>query len=163
MKTHSLFQYATIVLEAEDDLFPGLDSSVFDDALSDGNEEKDGIKRVRNLEDTLYNLYQLDKENIDKVEDHLTNNNALINMRRTDKPPGPNVVPYTSFDWFDKYPNVRVRVGSRGIDKSSPIFNTVEGDIRTLNTHMRRLMLHHDKLAQSTKERRRITDDKWPR
>ncbi len=143
MKLYDIITYSTLS-ENDDDMFPGVGSSVFNDVKAKDQPEIDPddttwmekqMKKYMTLEDIYYTKrWQILKDMGD---------NAALNTY----PPGsddPNVVMYKTFDWFDKYSDVGIK-HYHGIEKSSPYFKDIENTARVLDKYSKRMKFFTNK------------------
>ena len=142
MKTHNILSHKPFVLEAEDDLFPGLDSSVLGskkkevdtDGLTKRQLEVE-VERLNNLQKDFFRAYT-------RLWDHFEENDAL-QAHGSD----PNETPYLYFDWLDKYESVKDELSYYGINKNSPLFSNIEKHVRALDDYRKRQMYYSGKAA----------------
>lgn len=130
-----------IILEAEDDLFPGLDSST----LGSKKEEVDTdnltsmraeVERLVDLQHGFFRAYT-------RLWDHFEKNDAL-QPHGTDR----DEIDYLDFDWLDKYESVSDELSYYGINKTSPLLKDIEKHVRTMDSHRKRQRHYSDKAAE---------------
>ena len=150
MKTHSLFYRTKIVLEAEDDLFPGIDSSAFDETKPKNDKRSEiaklraELKHERSVVDTYEDQFQ-------KLYRFLEDNDAIVEPAYD--PVDPDEVPYEDFEWYGKYRHASSITGyGNAISRSSPIFNNIEKYIRTFHNNALRKFVHQNKEAAIVKK-----------
>ena len=145
MKIHNLLCCANIVLEANDDLFPGLSSSVFDKKPKD--KEQEDMKSLEAQQEKLQEFMSVYRYHYDRMTDYLERNDAFIQVPWNTSP-GPTEVSYDTFDWFDKYSNVTSGLGNFAISKTSPLFKDFESYIHQLDKHQGRIRFFLSKLQK---------------
>ena len=158
MKIHNIINRASVILETEDDLFPGLDSSAFDeltprDQRPDPRDDLDSLMKHQ-LEIADRGDVHLDQYNL--LMQYLEDNNALNPIIRSLKKNGDE--PYYNFDWLSKYNRIERKLEAYTINKSSPLFNTIESKIRSLNNIQLRMDDFDKKLLTIAKEIEHLQD-----
>jgi hypothetical protein len=124
MKLHSII--APLSENDNDDMFPGVASSVFDDAKAPELDMNDQLVKFKNLK----KFYQLRRSTILRDMD---NNGAREYVGPGFSPPGPNIISYSSFDWFGEESLSAGLSKHHGIEKSSPYLKDIENTIRKLD------------------------------
>ena len=149
MKTHNLFYHASIVLEAEDDLFPGIDSSAFDEH---DKQKKQAPKKHATEFDELDSLndqaeyytdlavyHQKEKKHIIAF---LQNNNAFEFSKSV-----PQDIDYRDVSWLkNKYPLAYHEAHGFFASSSSPILGELQKHFAKLNRVLERVRRCRTKL-----------------
>lgn len=122
------------LLETDEDMFPGLTSSVFDDMRKkDQNQpDPDDLEVVKRKDKILSDRLALYNKRYNDLWNQLDKHNALNVPSGLGMSAGPNEVMYTDFPWFDKYPALRYRLKNYAISKKSPWFNNIEDKVAQL-------------------------------
>ena len=157
MKTHNLFYRARIILEAEDDLFPGIGSSDLDELTPRDQRPVPG-EDMESLQDTYNELDELQHIHIlryQRLEQYLEDNDALNDIIYS--PLQADNIPYESFAWLSKYENVQRFLDSNySVSKHSPLFKNIEKQIRNLNGIQIRIDDFRDKEREVIKKINKI-------
>ena len=130
MKIHNLFP--NVILETEDDMFPGIGASAFDRPKSKEVDQTDHdalfqeYTKLRKHAETFFQMSQ-------KMEEYLRDNDAMI--RSTNKP---DLVIYNTFGWLYTYKEEHQSLAAYAISKNSPLFNDIEKYIRDLDSYSTR-------------------------
>ena len=140
MKAHNLFYHASIILESEDDLFPGIDSSAFDE--HDKQKKREHFKPTANAE-----LDWIDKQvekytdinwrsfrEAERIELFLENNQALEERMTSSRD-----IEYKTLEWLrTKYPEAYERLDEYFAMASSPILDDLPKYMARLNWALER-------------------------
>ena len=155
MKTHNLFYHANIILEAEDDLFPGIGADAFDNKIKevDQDDHDELFKEFQKLKNRATVFFRLSH----KITEFLMRNYAMI----YDAPQSDRLVYYKDFDWFYKYEKDQPTLASYSISKTSPLFDDIERYIRDINKYKLRYRYHQD-AADKVRERMHSLPEKKP-
>jgi hypothetical protein len=137
MRLSSIIQPASL-LENDDDMFPGVSSSVFDDAKAKDQPEHDmnDVNWV-NSQVTKYSkairAYE-DKRNI--ILNDMEENGAREYIGHGNYPPATDIL-YSEFDWFSNY-YVLGLSNYHSIKKTSPYLKDIENTVRILDGYYKR-------------------------
>jgi len=123
-----------IILEAEDDLFPGIDSSVLGEIPPKDKEPT--LRSLRAQYEKLRDIADGQTEYFNRIMDHLEDNNAYIAIPFSGRLK-PDEIPYREFDWYGNYS--QHLMDKYAVSKNSPLFNNIEEYISKLNTHRDRI------------------------
>jgi hypothetical protein len=146
MKLHSIIAPLS---ENDDDMFPGVASSVFDEVPDDQSEkDTNDIDWMNNQIDKFMSVEQVYKRKREKLLDDMEKNGAkvYIGTAGTGRNAGPNIIPYSSFDWFDSDMLQLAGLSNfHGIEKSSPYLKDIENTIRLVRKYYKREVVFRKK------------------
>lgn len=134
MKMYNIFRHASPLAESEN-LFPGIDSSVFDNSKAKDVKpiDPDNVEAVKAQSQKYSDVMSVYRHHFQQLIDYLDANDAMTYVGYG-MSAGPNEVMYASFDWLDKYESVQGRLVTFAISKKSPVFKDIEKYIRKLNS-----------------------------
>jgi hypothetical protein len=144
MKLHNIIAPLS---ENDDDMFPGVAPSVFDDAKAKDQPEQDtnDVNWIENQIVKLMGPELIYKRKREKLLDDM-NANGAREYFGYDEPPS-NVIPYHSFDWFKKINLMGLDEGF-GIKKTSPYLNDIENIVMKLQMYWDRENVFKDKKSK---------------
>ena len=159
MKIHNIIKRTNIVMESEDDMFPGIDASAFDDIKQTSpnsdefrdaelSSQLDKLYRLKRHTEKLQSLVWIYDKKKDAAFKHLYNKDAYVFSPNNKKRLGPPIVQYADFKWL-KDSGMLVDLRNHGIDKNSPLFKTIEKEIRKLGNIKHRLSYFKDQRSDA--------------
>lgn len=130
MKLYDIIAQAAPLLETNEDLFPGIASSVFDDVRAKDQTQPDSkdindLKQKRSVLNDRINAYI---QKISWIKKQLAAHDAL-----TAPSVRPDEVPYTAFPWLDNYSDAKYELSHVSINKKSPWFDNIEDKVAQLD------------------------------
>ena len=152
MKIHNLLYHTNIILESEDDLFPGIGSSAFKELTPKDQRPVPGedLESLRLQYNNLSDHQHIHSTQYSHLQQFLEDNDAFISTLYSTAKTGD--VPYHSFDWLSKYEEVQRYLDSVSINKSSPLFKNIESKIRNLNNIQKRIKSFDDEMEALQKK-----------
>ena len=165
MKILQALNHTKIIVESEDDLFPGLDASV----LSSRSEEEKSAQQydldwLKAQQERLSRMWNINQDQIIKQQAYFEENDAFIYIK--DVPPGMQTVKYEDFDWLKKYPMAEEYLENSVISKASPMLKDIEKYVRAFSHYLERTeavyqKMHHIRMklrAVEKREKKKRTD-----
>ncbi len=148
MKLYDVIAYSTLS-ENNEDMFPGVGSSVFSDVKAKDQPEID----PNNIDwlDTQIDKYVsmravYEAKSYDILKD-MEKNGALNYYGGYGSSPGPNEILYSAFDWFDKF-NVQGISKHHAIETSSPFLQDIENTVGLLDRYYKRQKYFQNKVKE---------------
>jgi hypothetical protein len=150
-----LYSIITPLSENNDDMFPGVSSSVFDDAKAKDQPEhdtndKEWVQEQLTRYHEIRMVYSKKRENI--MAD-MSNNGAREYIGHA--PPPSNAISYASFDWSHQY-NIPGLINGYAIEKSSPYLKDIESTVKVLQGYYDRENFFRNKSTNFSSALKRI-------
>jgi hypothetical protein len=123
MKLHSIIAPLS---ENDDDMFPGVASSVFDDTKAK-DQQPLSVPSLSKKVAMFWKMVEMYEKQREQLLKKLFDDNGLRHVGKGNEP-APHEILYSSFDWFDEVAGNGIYgiSGSNAIDKSSPALKDVK-------------------------------------
>lgn len=140
MKINSLLYHTKFVLESEDDMFPGISSSTFDD-VKPTNSKQLTAEQAAGRGHVYQRLFQENRKKVDEFLDFLDDNDALIELGDEDE----DDTNYDFIPWLkEKFPFAHKNLVDEFIAHDSPIVDELPKHMAVYN----RLMALEDRYTE---------------